>query len=50
MGKDIPVLFPLFLIWIVAEDSELVFLLVKYGNSVTHLSWKAWRILSGKSK
>lgn len=42
MGKDIPILFPLLLVWIAAEDAELVFLIVKYGNSaVSHLSWKA---------
>lgn len=42
MGKDIPILFPLLLVWIVAEDAELVFLLGKLGNStVTQLSWKA---------
>lgn len=42
MSKDIPILFPLLLVWIVAEDAELVLLLVKYGNStVNHLNWKA---------
>lgn len=44
MGKDIPISYSRLLVWIIAEDAELVYPLVKHGNStVTCLSWKAWR-------
>lgn len=42
MGRDIPIPYSHLLVWIVAENAELVYLFIKHGNStVTCSSWKA---------
>lgn len=38
MGKDIPTPYFCLLVWIVAEDAELVYLLLKRGNSTVTCS------------